>query len=303
MNEEKFEKFKGKIIDFRLRPPTEPYKGFFYPEIVKMANTRSFQEVPKSYQKSLEGEEGSKDQEALEILYKEMKEAGIRFGIMNGRHSDRLVKPCHVEDAYMADLNRQSNGMLVGLAGVNFDQSIEDILTGLEKGIKELGMVGACMEPGLASEPMYAEDERLMPIYQKLADLDVPLLFMTGPFSGPDISYTDPVHFERVALNFPTLPIVLGHGCYPYVTKAITLSFKSGTGSENVYVSPDVYMFAPGGEAYVKAVSWLPERFLFASAYPFSGIYPAVERNLDLPILEDALPKFLHENAERILKL
>lgn len=303
MDNAAFKGMKGKIIDFRLRPPTEPYKGFFFKEIVFASCARGLQPVPASYMKSLEGKDGSADDAAMKLLDQEMDTAGIRIGVMNGRHSDVTPKPCHVEDKYMAEIKKKSKGRLIGLAGVNFDQPVEEIIVHLEKGIKELGMAGVCMEPGLARSAMYAEDKKLTPIYKKIAEWGVPLLFMTGPFSGPDISYTDPVHFERVSVNFPSIPIILGHGCYPYVTQAIALAFKSGALRENVYVSPDVYMFAPGGENYIKAISWLSDRFLFASAYPFSEVDVAVERNLALPIAEEALPKFMYENAARLLKL
>jgi predicted TIM-barrel fold metal-dependent hydrolase len=293
---------KGEIIDFRLRPPTEPYKGFFAKPIVYGANFTFRVDTPPSYQKSLEGEGGSSDQEALKLLYKEMDRAGIRIGVMNGRHTERGVKPCHVEDDYLAEISRDSKDSLVGLAGVNFDKPIDDIVGGIDKSVKELDMKGVCIEPGLAKTPMYAEDERLMPIYQKCDELKVPLLFMTGPFSGPDISYTDPVHFQRVSNNFPNLPIVLGHGCYPFVTQAIGVAFKSGFGA-GVFVSPDVYVFAAGGEEYVKGINWIPYRFLFATSYPFGNCEQIVERTLNLSIEKDALPKYMYENAAKLLKL
>ena len=285
-----------------MRPPTEPYKGFFAQPIVFAANFSFRVDIPPSYQKSLEGEEGSADDEALGILYEEMDRAGIRIGVMNGRHSDILIKPCHVEDDYLATISEHSQGRLVGLAGVNFDKPMDEIVVGIDKAVKELGMKGVCIEPGLASTPMYAEDEKLMPIYQKCTELSVPLLFMTGPFSGPDISYTDPVHFQRVSENFPGLPIVLGHGCYPFITEAIGVAFKSGFGA-GVFVSPDVYVFAAGGEDYIKGINWIPHRFLFATAYPFGNCEQVVERTLNLPIDKDVLPQYMYENAKTLLKL
>jgi hypothetical protein len=212
------------------------------------------------------------------------------------------MKPCHVEDEYMASISSDSKGRLVGLAGINLDKPIDVIVSGIDKGVKALGMKGVCIEPGLAKSPMYADDEKLMPIYQKCSDLKVPLLFMTGPFSGPDISYTDPLQFERVSNLFPSLPIVLGHGCYPFVREAIGASFKHMFGA-GIYLSPDVYVFAPGGEDYVKAINWLPNRCLFATAYPFGNCEQLIEKTFKLPIDPDALPKYMYQNAENLLKL
>ncbi|MBN1380531.1 MAG: amidohydrolase family protein [Deltaproteobacteria bacterium] len=291
-----------KIIDFRLRPPTYPYKGFFFKEAV-YGCCRSYDwPVSPSYVKSLEGEKGATDDEALELLYKEMDEMDIEIGLMNGRHSDKFIPPCHVEDNYLAELSKHSKGRLWGLAGVNFDKPMNDIISGIEMGVKELGMKGACMEPGLASKPMYADDEYLMPIYKTLADLNLPLLFMTGPFSGPDISYTHPLQFERVAIKFPRLPIILGHACYPYVSETIALAFRSGF-TQNIYVSPDVYMFAPGGSVYAEAINWQPTRYLFASAYPFGNLKDVIERTLALPIKKELLDRYMYSNAAKLLKL
>jgi len=125
---------------------------------------------------------------------------------------------------------------------------------------------------------------------------------MSGPLAGPDISHTDPVRFDRVARRYSSMPVVLGHGCYPYVQEAIALAFKSEvTGLLNVYVSPDVYVFAPGGKAYVEGINWLPKRFVFASAYSFMGVEDAVRDTLALPIREDALQDYMYRNAEALL--
>jgi uncharacterized protein len=133
--------------------------------------------------------------------------------------------------------------------------------------------------------------------------MKVPLLFMSGPLAGPDISHTDPVRFDRVARRYSSMPVVLGHGCFPYVNEAIALAFKSEvTGLLNVYVSPDVYTFAPGGKAYVEAINWLPKRFLFASAYSFMGVEESVRDTLKLDINEDALDDYMYRNAEALLR-
>ncbi len=295
---------KGKIIDFRLRPPTAPYKGFFPEGIVRFANFRFEVDTPESYEKSLESDEGAADQAALEILYREIDNAGIRYGVMNGRHSHLLGLSCHVNDDYIAGLAAQSGDRLLGLAGVDGSKPIPETVADIEKAVKELGLKGLCIEPGLFEKPLYADDESLMPIYEKCNELEVPILFMTGPFAGPDITYTDPVQFQHVAETFPDLPLVLGHGAYPFVNEAIGVALKcSAIGSGGVFLSPDVYVFAAGGDLYVKGIQWLPDRFLFASAYPFGNCEQLVERTLALPLNEEAMARYMYENAEDLLGL
>jgi predicted TIM-barrel fold metal-dependent hydrolase len=292
----------GKIIDFRLRPPVGPYKLFFTPNVVGGVNRLLDKPVPRSFLIGSEPYPHSEDR-AIAALVAEMDSVGVRLGIMNARHSVNRPVPVHIEDADLPGLSARADGRLLGLAGIDFDKPIQEILAGLDVAIKELGLVGVCMEPGLARTPMYADDEKLFPLYERIAEMNVPLLFMSGPLAGPDISHTDPVRFDRVARRYSTMPVVLGHGCYPYVNEAIALAFKSEvTGLLNVFVSPDVYVFAPGGHAYVEGINWMPKRFIYASAYSFMGIDAAVRETLALPIKDEALDAYMYGNAEALLR-
>lgn len=291
----------GKIIDFRLRPPVGPFKVFFTPNVVGSVNRLLGQPVPRSFTIGSEPYPHAEER-AVASLISEMDAAGVRLGVMNARHSVNRPVPVHIEDAYLQEMTQRSNRRLLGLAGIDFDKPIKEILAALDTAVKELGLVGVCVEPGLARTPMYADDEKLYPLYERIAELNVPLLFMTGPLAGPDISHTDPVRFDRVARRYSTMPVVLGHGCYPYVNEAISLAYKSEiTGLMNVFVSPDVYVFAPGGKTYVEAINWMPKRFVYASAYSFMGIDDSVRETLKLPINDAALDDYMYRNAEALL--
>lgn len=302
MSDERLARLAGKIIDFRLRPPTGPYRTFFTPNVVGSVNRILGHGVPRSYTISTEPYPHAEDR-AIAALIDEMDSVGVKIGLMNGRHSVNRPVPVHIEDKDLADLTERTGRRVLGLAGIDFDKPMTEILAGLDVAIKELGLVGICLEPGLARTPMYADDERLFPLYERVAELKIPLLFMTGPLAGPDISHTDPVRFDRVARRYSTMPVILGHGCYPYVTETVALAFKSEvTGLLNVFVSPDVYMFAPGAQAYVEAINWLPKRFIYASAYSFCGVEESVHETLKLGIKDDALDAYMYRNAEALLR-
>lgn len=298
---ERLARLGGKIIDFRLRPPTGPYRAFFTPTVVGSVNRILGMPTPRSYSISTDPFPNAEDR-ALAAMIAEMDSAGVRLGIMNGRHNVNRPVPVHIENEDLAELTERTQQRVQGLAGVDFDKSTEEIIESLDHAINELGLVGVCMEPGLARTPMYADDESLFPIYEKIADLGVPLLFMSGPLAGPDISHTDPARFDRVARRHPSMPVILGHGCYPYVTEAVALAFKSeATGQHNIYVSPDVYVFAPGGNAFAEAINWLPNRFLYASAYSFAGILESVQQTVALDLDDTALDAYMYRNAEALL--
>lgn len=302
MNDPRFDRLAGKIIDFRLRPPTGPYRTFFTPNVVGSVNRILGHSVPRSYAISTEPYPHAEDR-AIQALIAEMDGVGVRLGLMNGRHSVNRPVPVHIEDSDLAQLSERTGNRILGMAGIDFDKPMKEILAGLDTAIKELGLVGICLEPGLARTPMYADDEKLFPLYERVAELNIPLLFMSGPLAGPDISHTDPVRFDRVARRYSTMPVVLGHGCYPYVTETVALAFKSEvTGLLNVFISPDVYMFAPGAQAYVEALNWMPKRFIFASAYSFCGVEESVRETLKLPIKDEALDDYMYRNAEALLR-
>ena len=276
------------VIDFRARPPIKEYMGFFEPELVEKINIGVGSITAESFQKR-----------SLEVFMAEMAEVGIEIAVMNGRH----VGDVHIDDTVLADLQKSSAGRLIGLAGTDLARPMGEVIKGIEKAVKTLGLRGVTIEHGFAPTPMHADDERLFPIYEKCVQLQVPVLLMSGPFTGPDLTYTDPVHYQHVATTFPKLQIVCGHGCYPYVTEAIAMVYKCNAIGANVYLSPDCYMFTPGGSLYVEGINLYPDNFLFASAYPFGAMTQSVERTLRLGISEKALPKYLYENTKKLLKL
>jgi len=146
---------------------------------------------------------------------------------------------------------------------------------------------------------MRADDERLMPLYELCEKLAVPAFVMSGP-TTPDLRLNDPLAVDRVAKTFPKLPIVCCHGFYPHVAEMVTVAFRN----ENVFVSPDMYTFAPGGGLYVEAANgFMKDQFLFGSSFPFRPMRQGVEDFRGLGLSEEALDAALWRNADRLLGL
>jgi predicted TIM-barrel fold metal-dependent hydrolase len=80
---------------------------------------------------------------------------------------------------------------------------------------------------------------------------------------------------------------VLAHGGYPRIVDAISLCAKH----DNFYISPDIYNFFPGGELYVKAISKLPDQFIYASAYPLGDIKVSVDELLKFPLKRSVMER------------
>ena len=131
-----------------------------------------------------------------------------------------------------------------------------------------------------------------------IADAGVPVLLMAGGNAGPDLTFSHPVQIDRLAARHSRLQIIAAHGSWPWITEILGVAFRRG----NVWVSPDMYLFLPGGRMYVEAANGcLQDRFLFGTAYPALPFKAAVDRFLALPFHDTVRPKILYENAQRLL--
>ena len=148
---------------------------------------------------------------------------------------------------------------------------------------------------------MHTDDRRLYPLYAHCESQGAILIIMTGGNAGPDISYTAPERIDRVLGDFPALRIVSSHGNWPWVQQILHIAFRR----PNLYLSPD-YLLAnmSGMDDYIKAAdSWLSERFLYASAFPFAPAKAYLDWFRSLPIRPNNMERILYHNAAELLGL
>ena len=98
----------------------------------------------------------------------------------------------------------------------------------------------------------------------------------------------------------PELKIVVLHGAWPWVTQILYVVFRR----PNVYLAADNYIAFPGGDQYIQAVNtYLEDRFLYSSGYPFHPVIGYFEKFKTLGIKEEFLDNVLYKNAEKLLNL
>ncbi len=131
--------------------------------------------------------------------------------------------------------------------------------------------------------------------------MDVPALIMGGGEAGPDLSFSDPARIDRVAIRFPELTIVNVHGGWPLAQAAVGVAFRRS----NVWILPDVYFPGlPGEHDYVAAMkTFLADRFLFATGYPFCPISETIDRFAAFGLSDEILVKVFRDNAVRLFGL
>nr|HID58727.1 amidohydrolase [Desulfobacterales bacterium] len=110
----------------------------------------------------------------------------------------------------IAKLVSQYPDRLIGYGSV--DPRREDAVEETERCIKELKLKGMKFHPGAVST--YPNDEKLFyPIYEKCVELNVPVQSHCGTTGMyfTKIKYMTPIYYDDVAVDFPTLKLVLLH--------------------------------------------------------------------------------------------
>jgi predicted TIM-barrel fold metal-dependent hydrolase len=285
----------AKIIDFGNRPPIDGYRPLFKSKERLIVDKETDGWTP--FFSSSESMRHVGEERGLQLWLEELDQAGISEVVVEPRHNAAM----DILDSTIAELEKRFPERIIGLAQINLEKPMDDILQGIDNAIHKLGLHGVHLEPG--NNPggaMHVDDERLFPIYDKCIQLDVPVLFMTGGMCGPDISYTDPWRYDKVAGLFPTLIMVMINGLYPYVNPALYVANKR----QNIYLSPNAYIFSHGGELYIQAMKLqLQDSMLFSSGYPWTSCTESVAWTKQFPISPEVMEKYLYGNAAKLLKL
>lgn len=281
-----------RVIDMRCRPPLPEFRQYF--DLDRIAAQGARTGAPVVSRAFVEG--------SMELFFEEMDEAGIALAVVQGRNSPERFMGVRFNASYIAndriaELQRRHPDRFVGFAGIDCSNTVHDAVAETRRCLADLGLRGIFVEPGraLGAAP---DDERLFPIYEQCMAAGAPVSIMTGPYAGPDIAASAPVSIDRLATRFPALTIICGHGCWPYAGEIVAVAFKH----RGVYVSPDMYLFAPGAAPYVEAANaMLRGQMLFGSAYPLRPMGQSVAQSRELPFTADALSAYLYDNAARLL--
>lgn len=172
----------------------------------------------------------------------------------------------------------------------------------LRRAVAELGVKAATVFPAGCLPQVPINDKKLYPFYAACIDLDIPVFVCAG-VPGPRVpSACQHVELiDEVCYFFPELRFVTRHGCEPWVDLAVKLMVKY----PNLYYSTSA--FAP--KHYPRAIVEYAntrgaDRVLYAGYFPMGLSLERIFRELpSLPLRDEVWPKFLRENALRVLKI
>ncbi len=178
----------------------------------------------------------------------------------------------------------------------------------LERCVKKLGLMGLKFQQAL--QAFFPNDRRFYPLYEKCAELNIPVSFHTGTTGagagmpgghGIHLKYTMPVpYIDDVAADFPELTIVMIHPAWPWHEEQIAVLLHKG----NVYA--DLSGWAPKyfPEAIKREVNGrLQDKFMFGSDYPEIPPKRWLQEFESAGYKPEVMEKVLYKNALRILKL
>lgn len=166
-----------------------------------------------------------------------------------------------------------------------------------EYGIKAVSAFPSGMYPQIA-----INDPKWHPIYEMCIELDIPFFCCVG-VPGPRIPMA-PQKVElidEVCWYFPDLKFVMRHGAEPWTALACKLMLKY----PNLYYSTSA--FSP--KHYPKDVMHYAntrgqDKVMYAGYFPMGLSLDKIFNEMELvPLKKEVLPKFLGENAKKLLKL
>lgn len=278
------ENLHGRIIDFRIRPP---FRGF-----------RAALHAGRS--------PASSDDELMAQLLAEMAEAGIGHAVAMGRVAPAAgAMAARIPNADVIELVRRYPKLFSGFGSVDVrDQAraLDDIDRCLDSGLR-----GIAFDNPLSVPPLYDDDARLFPLYERCARHGLIISLTSSVMVGPDMTYSMPLHIQRVGLAFPQTPIVVPHAAWPWTLQMIAaVSQGQMFKLSNIYMMPDFYFsqaHAPGRHDYIDAADYgLDNRILFASSYPALPLVSSVAAVRSIAFARSgALRRIMHDNAAALL--
>jgi predicted TIM-barrel fold metal-dependent hydrolase len=274
------------IIDFRFRPNT--------PETINgIQNSKMFKGLCKSIDFS------KLKPQTLDEVVSDLDRYTVRKAVITGRDCETTYGAKSNNES-VVEFTSKYPEKFIGFVGLDPHKGMNAIEE-LKVSVNDLGLRGAAVDPYLAQ--IYANDAKYYPIYSKCCELDIPIVFTTGPATlvpNAIIDHVAPRYIDVVARDFPELKIVISHGGYPWVNEAIIVAERN----RNVYIDLSEYEFSPMSEAYIQAANtMISDKILYASAHPFVDFKQALKTYEGLDFKPDVRQKIMHDNAAGLLGL
>ncbi len=233
--------------------------------------------------------------------YRERDIAAVIFSVDAETVTGRPAAP-NEEIAAVAAAN---NDVLIPFASV--DPHRPDAVERAQRLIADHGVRGFKFHPNI--QAFFPNDKAFYPLYAVIQEAGLPALFHTGHSGigsglpgggGIRLKYSNPMHVDDVAVDFPDLTIVLAHPSFPWQDEAISVALHK----RQVYIDLSGWSPKYFPEQLVRyANTLLRDRVLFGSDYPMISPDRWLADFEQADFKDEVRPLILKENAARLLGL
>jgi uncharacterized protein len=236
----------------------------------------------------------------LAAYYREREMAAVCFMV------DSVNWDGPVSNDEILELAAQESDVLIPFVSLDPHRGAEGVAEA-RRLIEAHDVRGFKFHPSLQS--FFPDDPLAYPLYEVIAEHRLPALFHTGQTAvgsgqrgggGILLKYSNPMHLDQVAVDFPDMPIVMAHPSVPWQDEALSIAVHK----PQVYIDLSGWSpkyFPPQLVQYANTL--LKDKVLFGTDYP--ALTP--ERWLadfeKLEIKPDVRPRILKDNAARLLGL
>jgi hypothetical protein len=240
----------------------------------------------------------------LADYYRERKMAAVTFTIdqMNAPEDPTRATP---EEIAERARDRHAD-VLIPFGSVDPNRGAEAVVMA-KRQIEEFGVKGFKFHP--SSQAFLPNDRMAYPVYEVIEAAGLPALFHTGQTGagagirgggGIRLAYSNPIHLDDVAVDFPDMPIILAHPSFPWQEEALSVA----THKPQVYIDLSGWSpkyFAPILVQYANTL--LKDKVLFGTDFPVLTPERWMADFDKIAIRDEVKPGIFKNNAARLLGL
>jgi predicted TIM-barrel fold metal-dependent hydrolase len=235
--------------------------------------------------------------------YRSRRMGAVVFGVDTLADGDAPGRPSNEE---IAELAAEHGDVLIPFASVDPARGADAVVRA-RRLAEGRGIRGFKFHPNL--QGFFPNDREVYPLYEVLQEHGMVALFHSGHTGvgagtrgggGVRLKYSNPMHVDDVAVDFPDLPIILAHPSFPWQDEALSVALHK----PNVHI--DLSGWSPKyfpASLVQHANTLLKDKVLFGSDFPV--ITP--DRwlaDLDRTEIRDSVrPLILKDNAVRLFGL
>jgi uncharacterized protein len=240
----------------------------------------------------------------LAAYYRERKMAAVTFTI---DVKDQPADPARATPEEIAERARDKHAdVLIPFGSVDPHRGAEAV-TMARRQIEEYGVRGFKFHP--STQAFLPNDRMAYPVYEVIEAAGLPALFHTGQTGagagtrgggGIRLKYSNPIHLDDVAVDFPDMPIILAHPSFPWQEEALSVA----THKPQVYIDLSGWSpkyFPPILVQYANTL--LKDKMLFGTDFPVLTPERWMSDLEKTAIRDEVKPALFKDNAARLLGL